>query len=152
MTEEQIEEYLQHLSVKESGWLLKSKAYDVKIDSTCFSIKMLGSSRNGPMYPIIEGDIIHREFMQVNLDIRTSSYFNILFPLSIGVILFVTSLLSEEMTVNGVYRPVGLIERVGWSLFGLGVPVTLVYFNTIKPIHDAEKWLIKKLRLRQLIN
>ncbi|MBD2714710.1 hypothetical protein KBK19_06665 [Microvirga sp. STR05] len=141
---------MKYLDSKESGiWKLRTKVYNVKFDKNCFLIKRRGGNANGPIYPLVKGEIIQNEFIQVNLDIKPAYY------LIIGAVLCSLALLypiltDEKMTVNGVYRSVGLLERMGWAAFVLAVPGFICYFKTIKPVRDAENWLIEKLKLEPI--
>lgn len=150
MTVEQIEQVLEYLSTKKSNVFgIKIKIYDVEAEGMSFSVRRRGGSQNGPIYPLIKGEITQADFIQVDLEIKPS-YFYILFIPLIGIVMSFIVLLSDEMTVNGIYRSVDLAERIGWSLFSIIITMTLAYFKTIKPVQDAEKWLIKKLKLEPI--
>jgi hypothetical protein len=150
MTFEQIHQVLEYLLSKESGvWILKTKAYNVQVEGANFSIKKRGGSLNGPTHPSIKGEIVYSDFVRINLDIKPD-YSTILFSSITGVILLLFILTDEKMNINGMYRSVTLLERIGMAIFVIAIPAIISYFKTIKPTQDAEKWLIKKMQLKPL--
>ncbi len=152
MTVEQIYQLLDYLSSKESeAWAFKSKVYDVQFDDKRFSIKKRGGGTNGPIHPLVRGEIMNSGFVQVNLDIKPS-YSTIIFSLIVGSILLFFFLLSEKINIGGVYRSVTLLERTGFAFFIVAIPALISYFKTVKPTQDAESWLIRKMQLKPLPN
>ncbi|NVO85320.1 hypothetical protein [Hymenobacter terrestris] len=152
LTVEQIYQFLDHLSSKKSEiWTFKSNTYDVQVDDECFSIKKRGGSINGQIHPLVKGEIMNADFVQVSLDIKPS-YSTMFLSFIVGSILLFSLLLSEKITINGVYRSITLLERTGFVFFVVAIPAGLSYFKTIKPTQDTEKWLIREMQLKPLPN
>jgi hypothetical protein len=61
-----------------------------------------------------------------------------------------SAILSDQMTINGVLRKPELIERIGFGLFGGGGPMIWCYFDSIRPIKEAELWIVEKLKLKEI--
>ena len=150
MTAEQIRNVLEYLAAKESGvWVLKGKVYDVKMSETNFSVKKRGGSMSGAIYPVIKGKITQNELVQIDLDIKPA-YYLILFSTLTSLILLFFIISDENMTMDGVYRSVTIFERFSMALFVIAVPAIISYFKTIKPVQDAEKWLMREMKLTPL--
>lgn len=148
MTAEQIKQVLECLAAQESGvWILKSKLYDIKINGNCFLVKRRGGNMNDLIHPLIEGEIMQNNFVQVNLRIRPA-YYVILFASITSLVSLFFVFTDDKMTINEVYRSVTLIERLGIALFVIAIPAMVSYFSTIKPVQDAELWMIGKLKLK----
>ncbi|TGE10301.1 hypothetical protein [Hymenobacter fodinae] len=152
MTTDQVYQFLEYISLKESGiWKLKSKAYDVKVDGTRFLIRKRGGGANGAIQPLIKGQVVQTDFVQLNLDIKPS-YHIILFSFLAGFISLFFILSDDKMTINNEFRAPTLLERIGMALFVLLIPAVISYFKTIQPVQNAEKWLIRRLKLEPIFN
>jgi hypothetical protein len=150
MTMEQVYSYLEYLDSKESGtWVFKDKTYDVRVDGAFFSIKKRSGGSNGPIYPLIKGQLVQKESVQVELDIRPS-YYIIVFCFIVCALLLWSILSADKITINGVYRSVNIAEKGGLGLFIIAVPSIVCYLKTIGPTRSAERWLIEKMRLKPL--
>lgn len=146
MTVPQIHDCLKHFSSKKSS-VFKAKVYDVQFDDYQFSIQKRGGSLNGPAYPLINGRIVQQESVRIDLDIKPS-YFLLAFCAVFPCIFLPAIFLTDEMTINGVYRVLTTSEKGFFALLSVGIPAILCYLKTIKPTKDADKWLVRKLLLK----
>jgi hypothetical protein len=55
--------------------------------------------------------------------------------------------LSDEITINGVLREPTILERIGFSIFSIGVPGVIFFFNTFLPLRRLRGTLKEKLKL-----
>jgi hypothetical protein len=142
--------YIESLRSKEVGfWIFKSHMYEVHNSFSGFSVRKRRTNKNSPAYPLITGKILEGSFVRVDLDIKPSYFFialHALFPcVFLAVVLF-----PGKMPINGMqgYSEVG--ERILFAFILIGFSFTICYFNAIKPVRDAEKWLIDKFLLKEI--
>lgn len=150
LSNSEIQAWLDYLERKESGvWFFKSKDYEVKRFTDSFSLRKRGGGSNGPIYPWIEGKIKDSQSNQIDLVIQPS-YFFLAFLLVFICIMLSGLWLIDDMKINGEHRVPFLVERVFFSLFAIALPSIIGYFKMVRPMQEAEEWLIKKLRLRKI--
>jgi hypothetical protein len=135
----EMEAWLAALAQRETGfWLLKAPLYDVSYSADTFSIQRRSRGRNQPWYPRIRGRLVAGVPVRVTLTIKPNYLLLAFSAVFIGV--FISAIwLIEGPTSNG--------ERLLSSLFALSVAGFIAYFNALKPVPDAEAWLVRKLWL-----
>jgi len=148
LTGPEIQAWLARLEQQQTGfWVLKSSAYEVERRADAFSVRKRSAGRNGPAHPLIRGRLMDGAPTRVAVTI-TPAYFVLAFCLLFPCILIPALWLSDEMNINGVKRAPELLERVFFSVFVLVLPAFIGYFNVVRPVGAAKKWLIQELRLR----
>jgi|GEM_PF-2041818 len=78
------------------------------------------------------------------------NYFAILFLLIFVVIFIPGAFFAEKWTINDVYRTPTVPERFLFSLAGI-IPGVWCYIQFIRPIKRTKNWIIKKMRLRKIL-
>ncbi len=103
---------------------------------------------SGRSFARIKGAVLSADPTLIEIKIFPH-YWRILFFMIFPCVFLPSAILNDQMMINGVLRKPELAEKRIWSgLFGIG-PMVWCYFDCIRPIYEAEKWLIDKLALKE---
>jgi len=83
---------------------------------------------------------------QINIKIYPH-IFKVLFFLTFPAIFIPVAIFSDQMTINGEIRMPEFSERIFFALFGGGIPLVWLYFDSIRPIKRTESWIRNELEL-----
>lgn len=148
MTWLQVAKIVEGMKAQKRGfWKFQRDAYEVSVGNKRFTLKKIRYAKNERHYPIIEGVVVSEPPLLLKINITPNYWwfcFYLLFPLC-----FIPFSLLQEIKINGVYRAPELWERFLIVCVGGGMPLTMCWFNLIRPVRQTEQWLMDKLSLRE---
>lgn len=122
--------------------------YIGSIKGATFSFYKNFNPSHGLSNPKIKGTILSESPTTIKVQI-SPHYLRVLFFLLFPCVFIPAAITSDEITIDGVLREPELFERILIGLFGGGGPLIFCYFDSIRPIKKAERWITDKLKLTE---